>query len=289
MPASVAAVLDPRPRDLGDFVVRRVLPAGHQAAVGPFVFFDHMGPAEFPPGKGIDVRPHPHINLATVTYLFDGSLMHRDSVGAVQSIEPGAVNWMTAGRGIVHSERSSERFRTTHSAIHGIQSWVALPVAEEECDPRFDHYAADQLPERSTGSVTLRQIAGTAFGMTSPVPFSHPIAYTACASEAADDLLFQPDYAERALYVVDGSIKIDGTTYDPGQMVLLTPGTSITASLAQQTRAMYIAGEPFPEARHIWWNFVSSRLERIEQAKRDWRDGRFESVPDEHEFIPLPD
>ncbi|MEL7025554.1 MAG: pirin family protein [Pseudomonadota bacterium] len=289
MTTTVDWVIEPRPRDLGDFTVRRVLPSGRKSSVGPFVFFDHMGPAEFPPEHGIDVRPHPHINLATVTYLFDGSLMHRDSIGAVQSIEPGAVNWMTAGRGIVHSERSSEQFRAARSSIHGIQSWVALPQAEEECEPRFDHYAASQLPERTIGQITLRQIAGSAFDMTAPVPFSHPIAYTDCNAEVGGTLDIEATYSERALYVVQGSATIAETEYAPGQMLILTAGNSVTITFAERSRAMFVAGEPYAEPRHIWWNFVSSRLERIEQAKQDWRDGRFDSVPGEHEFIPLPD
>ncbi|MEL7311249.1 MAG: pirin family protein [Pseudomonadota bacterium] len=289
MSLPVTNVIEPRPRDLGDFVVRRVLPSGRQPTVGPFVFFDHMGPADFPPGKGIDVRPHPHINLATVTYLFEGSLMHRDSVGATQNIEPGAVNWMTAGRGIVHSERSNDAFRQQQSRIHGIQSWVALPVTEEECEPSFKHYPSDRLPETTIGTVAVRLIAGQAFGLSSPVPFSHPIAYADCEAELGGELTIDPEYSERAIYVVEGAVNITGTRYEPGQMILLSAGEAVTIGLSDASRMMYLAGEPFPETRHIWWNFVSSRLERIQQAKHDWREGKFDAVPGEDEFIPLPE
>ena len=285
----VTHVLSPRSRDLGGFSVRRVLPSGRQRMVGPFIFFDHMGPATFPPGEGIDVRPHPHINLATVTYLFSGSLHHRDSVGAKQNIEPGAVNWMTAGRGIVHSERSNDAFRAAQSTIHGIQSWVALPLAEEECEPRFDHFPASALPERTDDGVVIRVIAGSLFGMTSPVPFNHPIGYAACHATAASDLVVPPDYSERAVYIAEGEATIGDQTHESGAMLLLTPGVTATLTLAGGTRAMVIAGEPFAEPRHIWWNFASSRLERIEQAKRDWREHHFDAVPGEHERIPLPE
>ncbi|MEL6300397.1 MAG: pirin family protein [Pseudomonadota bacterium] len=289
MTSVIKHAITPRPRDLGDFTVRRVLPSGNAPMVGPFIFFDHMGPAEFPEGKGIDVRPHPHINLATVTYLFEGSLMHRDSVGAVQNIEPGAVNWMTAGRGIVHSERSSDEFRSANSRIHGIQSWVALPAEEEECEPRFDHYPMDVLPTTEIDGIAIRIIAGRAFGLEAPVPFSHPIAYADCEAQQEATLEVPSGFSERALYVAEGSVKIGSEVFEAGQMILLEADADVTAALSGDARVMFVAGEPYPEPRHIWWNFVSSRLDRLEQAKQDWREWNFERVPGETEFIPLPD
>lgn len=289
MSDAIETTIQPRAKDLGDFVVRRVLPSGRQPMVGPHIFFDHMGPAEFPPGAGIDVRPHPHINLATVTYLFEGSLMHRDSVGAVQNIEPGAVNWMTAGRGIVHSERSNDEFRSSSSTIHGIQSWVALPASEEDCEPRFDHYPSDQLPTRTDGELTIRLIVGKAFGLESPIPFPHPIAYADCEANGATTVTIEPGFSERALYIAIGAMTIEGKTYDAGTMLILKPDIEVTATLDKGSRMMFVAGEPYAEPRHIWWNFVSSRLERIEQAKAQWRNQEFGEVPGESEFIPLPD
>ncbi|MEM7610988.1 MAG: pirin family protein [Pseudomonadota bacterium] len=285
----VDTVLTPRARDLGDFNVRRVLPDGRHPMVGPFVFFDHMGPAEFPPGHGIDVRPHPHINLATVTYLFEGELFHHDSLDARQNIEPGAVNWMTAGRGIVHSERSSPESRASHMRIHGIQSWIALPKDDEECEPAFWHHPANTLPQWSHDGIQMRLIAGRAFGYESPVYVFSPMFYVDCNAIASGHVTLPSDYTERAAYIASGQVTVDGQSFDEGQMLVFTAGANATLAIAEGSRIMLLGGEPLSEPRHLWWNFVSSRLERIEQAKQDWREGRFDSVPGDDEFIPLPE
>ncbi|MEO0576822.1 MAG: pirin family protein [Pseudomonadota bacterium] len=286
---SVATVIRPKARDLGDFVVRRSLPALHRQMVGPFIFFDHMGPADFPPGAGIDVRPHPHINLATVTYLFDGELFHRDSTGAAQNIEPGAVNWMTAGSGIVHSERSSPLSRARHMHIEGIQSWVALPVTHEQVPPSFVHYPAATLPQWQQGQWECRLIAGRAFGKTSPVETLSPLFYVDCHAQRADTLDIDCPYTERAVYVARGEICIDGSTYSTGDFLVLEPDTKVRIEAHSTSRVMLLGGEAFAERRYIWWNFVSSSQRRLEDAKQRWRDGHFPPVAGEHEFIPLPD
>lgn len=286
---SIETVIRPRERDSGDFTVRRVLPHGTRAMVGPFIFFDHMGPAVFPPGKGIDVRPHPHINLATVTYLFEGSLFHRDSVGASQNIEPGAVNWMTAGRGITHSERSDDASRAAESRIHGIQSWLALPVEHEEVDPSFVHHPADSLPAWQDGALSFRLIAGEMAGHTAPVDTLWPMFYADCHAEGAGNVTLEARFEDRAAYVVTGGVDVDGRRFGEGEMIIFTAGAPVTLSVAAGSRVMLLGGDPMPETRHIWWNFVSSRLDRIETAKQDWANMRFDRVPGEDEFIPLPD
>ncbi|MEL6949096.1 MAG: pirin family protein [Pseudomonadota bacterium] len=286
---SIETVIRPRERNLGDFTVRRVLPHGAHPTVGPFIFFDHMGPAVFPPGKGIDVRPHPHINLATVTYLFEGSLFHRDSVGANQNIEPGAVNWMTAGRGITHSERSDDASRNAESRIHGIQSWLALPVEQEEIEPSFVHHAADTLPAWQDGALSFRLIAGEMAGHTAPVDTLWPMFYADCHAEGAGSVTLEDQFDDRAAYVVTGSIHVDGQQFGDGEMVIFRGGAPVTMSVAAGSRVMLLGGDPMPEKRHIWWNFVSSRLDRIETAKQDWANMRFDRVPGDDEFIPLPE
>ncbi|MEM1437433.1 MAG: pirin family protein [Pseudomonadota bacterium] len=286
---SIETVIRPRERDLGDFTVRRVLPHGTHPTVGPFIFFDHMGPAVFPPGKGIDVRPHPHINLATVTYLFEGSLFHRDSVGANQNIEPGAVNWMTAGRGITHSERSDDASRNAESRIHGIQSWLALPVEHEEIEPSFVHHPADTLPAWQDGALSFRLIAGEMAGHTAPVETLWPMFYADCHAEGAGSVTLATRFEDRAAYVVTGSVEVDGQQFGEGEMVIFAAGAPVTISVAAGSRVMLLGGDPMPEKRHIWWNFVSSRLDRIEAAKQDWANMRFDRVPGDDEFIPLPE
>lgn len=285
----IRLAIRPKERDLGDFSVRRVLPSGRQPMVGPFIFFDHMGPAELPPGKGIDVRPHPHINLATVTYLFEGSLFHHDSLDAQQNIEPGAVNWMTAGRGITHSERSDDASRNGTLKIHGIQAWIALPVEHEECEPSFAHHPEATLPTWHAGGIRLRLIAGELLGKVSPVRTLSPMFYVDCKAQSAGTLELPADYPDRAVYIASGHVRIDDTRYDEGQMLVFEPDDAVTLHFEAGTRAMLLGGEPMPEKRHIWWNFVSSRVERIEQAKDDWRNARFDRVPGDPEFIPLPD
>ena len=288
MDGAISRLIEPRPRDLGGFSVRRVLPAAGQQMVGPFIFFDHMGPADFAPGTGIDVRPHPHIGLATVTYLFEGALVHRDSLGVVQTIEPGAVNWMTAGRGIVHSERTGPGLRAAGHRIHGIQSWLALPRAAEETAPSFRHFRADALPEFTSGDALVRVIAGSAFGRRSPVETLSPMLYADLQLPAGGSVPLPPEQEERALYVAQGSAMLAGQAVETGQMALLAPGATPRLSATESLRAMLVGGAPADGPRYIWWNLVSSSRERIEQAKRDWANGRFPGVPGETEFIPLP-
>jgi redox-sensitive bicupin YhaK (pirin superfamily) len=276
-----------RTRDLGGFSVARVLPAPERRALGPFVFFDELGPADFAPGQGIDVRPHPHIGLATVTYLFAGGLGHRDSLGTVIDIAPGAVNWMTAGSGIVHSERSPPALRAAGHHMHGIQSWVALPVAHAEDAPDFVHHAADTLPVVALPGGRATVIAGTMFGVTSPVKFPHPIIYAEVQLDAGAQLELPAQWGERGVYPVSGEGAVDGMALTPGTLAVLGDGDAVLIATTP-LHAMILGGAAFPEPRHIEWNFVSHSPERIEVAKADWRAGRFPVVPGETEFIPLP-
>ena len=287
MSASILDVIAGRSRDLGGFSVRRVLPIGHRKTVGPFIFFDHLGPTVLPPGAGMDVRPHPHIGLATVTYLFEGRIRHRDSLGSVQDIEPLAVNWMTAGRGIVHSERSTPEDRAVPLAMHGIQSWVALPQADEECEPSFAHHPAHSLPDWRQGQATLRLIAGTAYGRAAPVQVAAPTFYVHVEWAGAGRLPLPREHLERAVYLVQGSLSVDGEPVAVGSMAVLTPQAQ-HLDAAAGTIAMLLGGAPVDAPREVWWNFVSSRPERIEQAKRDWANEQFAAVPGETERIPLP-
>ena len=284
---TVALSIEGRPRDLGGFTVARVLPAPGHHMVGPFIFFDHMGPARFPPGQGIDVRPHPHIGLATVTYLFTGAFTHRDSLGTVIDIEPGAVNWMTAGRGIVHSERSPDALRAAGHAIEGIQSWVALPRANAEDAPAFRHHSAATLPAITLPGAHGRLIAGSAYGAVSPVEFPWPIFYVDLQVEAGAEVALPDDYEERAVYVAAGAAEADGVRYGPRQMIVFEPGAARVRA-AEPSRLMLLGGAAMDGERHIFWNFVASDPARIEAAKADWAAGRFAAVPGETEFIPLP-
>jgi redox-sensitive bicupin YhaK (pirin superfamily) len=277
-----------RERDLGGFVVRRVLPAAGHPMVGPFIFFDHLGPTQFEPGHGIDVRPHPHISLATVTYLFAGSLEHRDSLGNVREIRPGDVNWMTAGRGIAHSERTPHPARAAGEKIHGIQSWVALPDGHEDMEPDFTHYPAATLPQRTVDGVVLAVIAGEGFGLRSPVHSLWPTLYVHAAFSAGATLEFPAEHDERAIYVVSGELAVGESTLLEGQLAVLEPGMKHTLRSVGETRAMLLGGKRFPTPRYIWWNFVASSRERIELAKARWAKGQFAPVPGETEFIPLP-
>ena len=282
-------VIVPRPRDLGGFEVRRVLPAPERHNVGPFVFFDQIGPAELAPGAGIDVRPHPHIGLATVTYLFAGTIIHRDSLGTVQAIEPGEVNWMTAGRGIAHSERTPPELRAGGSPLHGIQLWVALPTAHEETAPAFHHHDANALPALELDGVRLRVLIGSAFGASSPVETFSPMFYVEAIVPAGAALPVPDGFAERGAYVVEGALSCGAERVDARHLALFAAGSSPVVRAERASRVMLIGGEPLDGPRHIWWNFVSSRAERIEEAKRDWAEGRFPTVPgDEIERIPLP-
>ncbi|MBX3601699.1 MAG: pirin family protein [Rubrivivax sp.] len=281
-------ILAPSSRDLGGgFTVRRVLPAAARQAVGPFLFFDHFGPIEAGPEDNHDVRPHPHIGLATVTYLFEGAMMHRDSTGVVQRIEPGAVNWMTAGRGIVHSERTPEDLRGKPRRSHGLQLWVALPEADEGIAPAFQHVPAADIPALEVGGARLRVLVGSAFGATSPVAVRSPTLYLDIALSAGDALPLPPA-DERALYVVEGSATLDGQPLAPERMVVLQPGEEPLLAAEGEARVVLVGGAPLGH-RHLWWNFVSSRKERLVQAADDWAAGRFPAVPGETEFIPLPE
>ncbi|QIG46947.1 pirin family protein [Nordella sp. HKS 07] len=282
-------VIVPRVRDLGDgFNVRRALPHGRRQMVGPFIFFDHFGPVQFIAGHGMDVRPHPHIGLATVSYLFDGSILHRDSEGNIQEIMPGAMNLMTAGRGIAHSERTPDMQRKNGQAMLGLQSWIALPADKEEMAPSFQHFDAATLPIIEDRNLRARVIAGSAFGATSPVTMVSDWFYVEVTAEAGVAVPLDATYEERAVYLVEGEVDIAGETFAAPQMLIFRPGDRITIKTAKKTRMMFLGGTAMEGPRHIWWNFVSSRKERIEAAKEDWKTGRFGPVPDETEFIPLP-
>jgi redox-sensitive bicupin YhaK (pirin superfamily) len=285
---AIETVIIPRARDLGGFEVRRALPSARRQMVGPFIFWDQMGPAEFVLGEGIDVRPHPHIGLATVTYLFDGEIVHRDSLGTLETIRPGALNLMSAGRGIVHSERTGPDVRAAGARLSGIQAWVALPASHEEGEPAFVHYGEDRLPVLSSPGVSVRLIAGQAFGTRSPVETPMAMVYADATLQAGAALPLDPDYEERGIYTVSGEIEIAGDRFGPGQLLVFRPGDRITIRAASDARLMILGGDPMDGPRHIWWNFVSSRKDRIDQAKADWSLGRFDSVPGETEFIPLP-
>jgi len=283
-------IIVPRVRDLGDgFSVRRALPHGRRQMVGPFIFFDQMGPVQFVTGQGMDVRPHPHIGLATVTYLFDGRVMHRDSEGNALEITPGAMNLMTAGRGIAHSERTPAGGRQGTEGMYGIQSWIALPQAHEETDPSFQHFDASLLPVVEDGGVWARVVAGAAFGKTSPVGMLSQWLYAEVVLDAGASAPLDPDQEERAIYVVDGEVDIAGELFDGPRLLIFRPGDRITVKATRRARLMFLGGAAMEGPRYIWWNFVSSRRERIEQAKEDWKTGRFSPVPGETEFIPLPE
>jgi redox-sensitive bicupin YhaK (pirin superfamily) len=290
----VEMIILPPVRDLGDgFRVWRALPSAHRRMVGPFIFFDHMGPATFGAGQGFDVRPHPHIGLSTVTYLIDGEVTHRDNIGVVQTIRPGDVNWMTAGSGIVHSERTPPQERAEGGDLFGIQAWVALPTQEEEVAPSFAHHASAEIPTTEAEGVCLTVIAGETDGLKSPVKTHSDMVYADVILTNGGTYHIRPTFEDRAIYVLSGDLEVAGQTgsFGQGELVILKPGAEVVVSARRNhsARLMLMGGEPFPEQRHIYWNFVSSSADRIEQAKRDWRERRFPGVPGEHEFIPLPD
>jgi redox-sensitive bicupin YhaK (pirin superfamily) len=287
---AIAQVIVPRTVDLGGFQVHRVLPSARARMVGPFIFFDHMGPAVFRAGDGVDVRPHPHIGLSTVTYLFDGEIVHRDSLGSALPIRPGAVNLMTAGRGIVHSERTAADHRDGGEPLHGLQLWVALPAKDEEIAPAFAHTAAADVPELRDNGLTLRVIAGTMHGLTSPVATLWETIFAEAHLKAGTTLPISPEHEERALYVVAGEIEVAGDRHGAERLLVLKPGDRIDVKAVSDAHVILVGGAPMDGPRHIWWNFVSSRKDRIEAAKADWKGGRFDIVPsDNKEFIPLPD
>jgi len=275
-------------RDLDSFTVRRYLPHLQCRKVGPFVFFDHFGPADFAPGTGIDVRPHPHIGLATISYLFSGEIMHRDSLGYVQAITPGEVNWMTAGRGIVHSERSGTEVRANGQHLHGLQVWVALPESDEEIEPAFQHYGQESLPVIRSGEVVMRLIAGSAWGHTSAVRTCSPLFYLDVQMPLGSSLRVTDEYAQRALHVITGSVGIGERQFNAFDMAICTESAAVELVALADTRLVLFGGAPITD-RFIWWNFVSSSKQRIEQAKLDWKEGRFGQIPGETGFIPLPE
>jgi redox-sensitive bicupin YhaK (pirin superfamily) len=282
-------VIDQRRKDLGGFEVGRVLPFAQRRMIGPFIFFDHMGPAEFEAGfpRSVDVRPHPHIGLSTLSYLFQGEMTHRDSTGVTQPICPGEVNWMTAGRGVTHSERF-ERLRAEGGRMNGIQTWIALPTTDEEVDPSFAHYAAGELPAFEDKGLSARLIAGEAFGARSPVAIHSPMFFVHWTLAADARAGLPAEYSERAAYVAQGVVEIEGRTLHDGQMAVFAPGEAVEVRAVTPAIVMLLGGEPIGP-RFIEWNFVSSSQERLAQAKADWRAGRMKLPPaDDKEFIPLP-
>ncbi|HEX5732131.1 MAG TPA: pirin family protein [Blastocatellia bacterium] len=292
--ASIETVIVTRTRDLtGGFKVRRALPSAKRRMVGPFIFLDQMGPEVLREKTGLDVAPHPHIGLATVTYLFEGELLHRDSLGTIQPIRPGEVNWMTAARGIAHSERTPQELRQSSSRLFGIQSWVALPARDEEADPDFAHHAAGELPVIEGEGKRVRLIAGALYGARSPVETLSDMFYADVSLEGGALLPIPAEHEERAVYIVEGAVELitDSGSFGEGQLLVFKPGADISlrAVGSSPARVMLLGGEPMDGPRHIWWNFVSSSKDRIEQAKEDWKAGRFAAVPDETEFIPLPE
>ncbi len=279
----------PHIRDLGGFTVRRLLPGHPHRLVGPFIFFDHLGPVDFAAGTGLDVRPHPHIGLATVTYLFQGAFLHRDSLGVEQRIEPGDVNWMTAGGGIVHSERTPDDLRTTGSTLHAIQTWVALPRAHERVAPTFEHHAGATLPRLSLPGVALCLIAGTAFGLTAPTTTFSPTLYAAVEMASGSTLALPTEHEERAVYPVAGDVTVDGMPVPETTLAVLHAGREAIIRANSAARLMLLGGAPMDGERHIWWNFVASEPGLIDAAKQRWRHDGFGQIPGETEFIPLPD
>ena len=287
---AIAHVIIPRARDLGNFEVRRALPSIERQMIGPFIFFDQFGPVMMQSGQGVDVRPHPHIGLSTVTWLFDGMIYHRDSLGSSQAIAPGELNWMTAGKGIVHSERTPELEVSRTRKVFGIQSWVALPKKYEEVAPGFEHVAPSEMPLISDHGREVRVIAGQMFGATSPVKTHSDLFYGDVKLAAGASLPMPAEHEERAIYVADGSLEIAGQVFEAGRLLVFRPRDAITVTARTDARFMMLGGEPMDGPRHIWWNFVSSSKERIEAAKEEWKRGRFDIVPgDEEEFIPLPE
>ena len=280
----------PNAKDIGGFEVRRALPTARRRLVGPFIFFDRMGPAILRAGQALDVRPHPHIGLSTVTYLFDGKIRHRDSLGTEMVIQPGDVNLMTAGRGIVHSERTGAEKRAAGGPIHGLQMWVALPSAKEEMDAAFAHHDTAEFPVIKENGKQVRVVVGSLYGASSPVPTVHETMFADVHLKAGSAIPLDAGHEERAIYVIDGMIDIAGDKFEAGKLLVFRPGDQVSVSAASDAHFVILGGAPMDGPRHIWWNFVSSRKERIEQAKAEWKAGHFQKVPgDEIEFIPLPE
>ena len=285
--AAIERVILPRLSDIGGLAVRRALPSVGRKMIGPFIFFGQFGPHEFLLGQGMDVRPHPHIGLSTVSYLFDGEIMHRDSLGIVQPIRPGDVNLMTAGRGITHSERSPGSERAGGKQLFGVQVWTALPKMFEEQEPAFQHVGVAELPRIEAGGKRVRVILGSLYGEDSPVETPHPTFYAEAVLAPGAVLPLDPDYTERAIYIVSGAIDIAGDRFEAGRLLVFRPDDRISVLALSNARLMLLGGEPMDGPRHVWWNFVSSRKERIDQAAEEWKSGRFDTVPGETEMMPL--
>lgn len=279
-----------RPHDLGDgFMIRRVLPSAEHRAVGPFVFMDDLGPLTLAAGQAFDVRPHPHIGLATVTYLWQGRVEHRDGLGNVQVIEPGAVNWMTAGSGIVHSERTPASDRGASRSMHGLQLWVALPLDQERCEPAFEHTDAAALPAMDFGGTRLRVVAGHAYGRRSPVSVSSELFYVDAIVPAGGSLEFPLEHEQRAAYVIDGALHAGSEALGQDELVLFQPGTHVVLSAERATHVVLLGGAPLDAPRYLWWNYVASSEARLEEARKAWREHRYAMVRGDPEFIPLPE
>jgi hypothetical protein len=284
----VDLVVGPRARLVGSLGVNRAWPTARRRLIGPFVFLDHMQPVSLPPGVGLDVPPHPHIGLATVTYLFEGELMHADSLGTRQAIRPGELNWMTAGRGIAHSERTPPALRAGESRLHGIQSWVALPLEAEECEPAFEHRGANELPIVERAGVRLKVLAGRAFGASSGIGTQSRLFYVEADLDERARIRLEADLGQRGVYVVAGAVSIGADTYAAGRMLVLADGIDVDLAASPTAKLMLLGGAPLQGDRHVWWNFVASSAARLERAKADWRDGRFGAVPGDAERMPLP-
>ncbi len=288
--SNIQLIIEERAADIGNFLVGRLLPFREKRSVGPFVFIDHMGPAQLKDYQNLDVPPHPHIGLSTLTYLFEGAIFHRDSLGTEMEIQPGAVNWMTAGKGVVHSERTPEYLRTSEKRLHGLQIWVALPKHLEQSEPSFHHIEAKDIPQWEQDGVQIKLVAGEAFGKTSPVPVHSPLYFIEIKSTAAVSInIGEHLFGESALYILEGSIKSDGHEYGPKQILIAKDTKLCQMELTEHTTIYIFGGDAFPESRYIHWNFVSSERELIEQAKHDWLEQKFPKVPNETEFVPLPD
>lgn len=284
----VALRIAPNTKDLGEFSVSRLLPDKRRQRVGPFVFFDHIGPAEFPPGKGVNVRSHPHIGLATITYLFEGSMLHRDSLGYVQEIRPGAVNWMTAGKGIVHSEKVTDEVLASGQRLHGLQTWVALPSEAEEIEPRFEHYAAADIPAIESDGARMRLVVGNAFGVESPVRTESETLYFEARLDAGSSIDL-PAAEQLAIFLIDGEATVADEPLRQGELAILEDNAAGAVHATRDAHLVVCGGAALAGDRIVWWNFVNTSRDRIEKAKRDWREGRFPGVPGEEDFIPLPD
>jgi redox-sensitive bicupin YhaK (pirin superfamily) len=285
---SVALTVGPRYRDLAGFRINRVWPTARRRLIGPFIFYDHMLSTELPPGHGLDVPPHPHIGLATVTYLFAGELVHRDSLGTQQLIRPGDLNWMIAGNGITHSERTSDADRRRHTVLHGTQAWVALPRKDEQCDPDFMHVPAADIPERQLDGVRLRMLAGSGFGMTSPLPTSSPLHYAQAHCSGGSALDLGIELGQRAAFVVAGELRCNGATLQPGRLFVFADATAIRLEAQCDSHVMLLGGTALSEDRHVWWNFVASSAAQIDAAKQRWAADDFPPVPGDSERMPMP-